>query len=197
MNHRCNPSDPQGSLFLQSNETGKPLSKSALKRERQKRRKGIIPSTSATSSEDSGHDPADLCLGDASFRDVTSGPPDRSDPMPISYEDTEVFEYTYDETREMLINETIDENGKSVEWADHNMILSAMVPAATVQIDASLRLQTYFEQFGDVRPNSLLTHVSNSTKYELYNEYCADQTQMDRQMGDGLMPKQSIRRRVF
>ena len=34
-----------------------------------------------------------------------------------SYEDTEVFEYTYDETREMLINETIDENGKSVEWA--------------------------------------------------------------------------------
>ena len=85
---------------------------------------------------------------------------------------------------------------------DPNMILSAMVPAATVQIDASLRLQTYFEQFGDVRPNSLLTHVSHSTKYELYNEYCADQIQMDRhfvtrQMGDGLMPKQSIRRRVF
>ena len=117
MNHRCNPSDPQGSNSSQSHETGKPLSKSALKRERQKRRKGIIPSTSATSSEDSGYDPADLSLGDASFRDVTSGPPDQSDPMPISYEDTEVFEYTYDETREMLINETIDENGKSVEWA--------------------------------------------------------------------------------
>ena len=63
---------------------------------------------------------------------------------------------------------------------DPNMILSAMVPASTVQIDASLWLQTYFEQFGDVSPNSPLTHVSNSTKYELYNEYCADQTRMDR-----------------
>ena len=61
MNHRCNPSDPQGSISSQSNETGKPLSKSALKRERQKRRKGVIPSTSATSSEDSQED--DLCLG--------------------------------------------------------------------------------------------------------------------------------------
>ena len=46
---------------------------------------------------------------------------------------------------------------------DPNMILSAMVPAATVQIDASLWLQTYFEQFGDVSPNSLLTHVSQGS----------------------------------
>ena len=94
MNHRCNPSDPQGSISSQSNETGKPLSKSALKRERQKRRKGVIPSTSATSSEDSGHGPADLCLGDTSFRDVTSGLPDRSDLL--DPRDQEIADYLPD-----------------------------------------------------------------------------------------------------